>query len=206
MQAKKVLDGSKHEYNTDMGRAHRTLQYTYNIHHTALSGGVSTTAPFVPVTVSPVPLCPVMVPGGGAGAGVWRAQDGRGCWAGPGRAVCTGSRSHHGRAEKKPKCKPLGGEQQQQQRPAESSALSQMLYAVLATRRPSSTHQPSTPATHSIVSVNCWTTSTTTTPATPPPPRPCSCGAETLGARSCPAPARGAALVTETGSGAVSDW
>ena len=110
MQAKKVLDGSKHEYNTDMGWAHRTLQYTYNIHHTALSGGVSTTAPFVPVTVSPV-----MVPGGGAGAGVWRAQDGRGCWAGPGRAVCTGSRSHHGRAEKKPKCKPLGGEQQQQQ-------------------------------------------------------------------------------------------
>ena len=89
-------------------------------------------------------------------------------------------------------------------RPAESSALSQMLYAVLATRRPSSTHQPSTPATHSIVSVNCWTTSTTT-PSTPPP-RPCSCGAETLGAGSCPAPARGAALVTETGSGAVSDW
>ena len=205
MQAKKVLDGSKHEYSTDMGWAHRTLQYMY-IQYTP-QGIVRRGQHHCTICTSDsVPSAPV--PRAGARWWSWsRCLESTGRagllgWAG--RAVCTGSRSHHGRAEKKPKCKPLGGEQQQ--RPAESSALSQMLYAVLATRRPSSTHQSSTPATHSIVSVNCWTTSTTT-PATPsPPPRPCSCGAETLGARSCPAPARGAALVTETGSGAVSDW
>ena len=141
MQAKKVLDGSKHEYSTAVQQCTEARTPTaitlclsiypyYAVYATneqasvRVCGWVSTSVPSVRGPV--VELGRRLESSGRGGAGL-------------GRAAPCAQAAAHGRAEKKPKCKPLGGEQQQQ-RPAESSR-SQMLYAVLATRRPSRTHQ-----------------------------------------------------------------
>ena len=204
MQAKKVLDGSKHEYSTDMGWAHRTLQYTiYTTQHCQGGQHHCTICTSDSVPSAPVPR---------VGARWWSWSR---CLESTGRAGLLGWAGPR-RVYRQPQPPRPGGEKTQVQtsgwRAAAAAAAGReqrtQSDALRSTRHPPAVqHTPSTPATHGIVSVNCWTTSTTTPSTTPtPPPRPCSCGAETLGARSCPAPARGAALVTETGSGAVSDW
>ena len=206
MQAKKVLDGSKHEYSTAVqhcteARTPTAITLCLSIYPYYAVYATNEQASVRCVDGS-APVSPVCGARWWSWAGVWRAAGGAvPGWAAPRRVhrqLPTAGR------RKNPSANLWVASSSSSARPRAAAVRCFTQYSPPA-GRPAHT---STPATPSAVSVNCWTTSTTAaSPATPPPPpRPCSCGAETFGARSCPAPARGASLVTETRQWSVSDW